>query len=130
MFHVLPHFAISLTSILHPSSIEIIFHDSNDIPKQTESLGNQSDPTINQAVHSQLRCLSERIRKEFFWIKHIRYESHETLFCCPVFFQKGGVRCRAHNTSGCECLHLLYSGFRCQIPKVGGFHPVRLVHER
>ena len=114
MFHVLPHFAISLTSILHPSSIEIIFHDSNDIPKQTEGLRNQSDPTINQAIHSQLRCLSERIRKEFFWIKHIRYESHETFFCCPVCSQKGGVKCHAHNTSGCEWLHLLYSGFRCR----------------
>ena len=67
MFHVLPHFAISLliTSILHPSSIEIIFHDSNDIPKQTEGLRNQSDPNINQAIHSQLRCLPERIREEF-----------------------------------------------------------------
>ena len=129
MFHVLPHFAISLliTSILHPSSIEIIFHDSNDIPKQTEGLRNQSDPNINQAIPSQLRCLLERIRKEFFWIKHIRYE---TFFCCPVCSQKGGVKCRSHNTSGCECLHLLYSGFRCQIPKVGGFHSVRLVHER
>ena len=86
MFHVLPHFAISLTSILHPSSIEIIFHDSNDIPIQTEGLRKQSDPTINQAIHSQLRCLCERIRKEFFWIKHIRYE---TFFCCPVCSQKG-----------------------------------------
>lgn len=114
MFHVLPHLAISLTSVLHPSSIEIIFHDSNDIPKQTEGLRNQSDPTINQAIHSQLRCLSERIRKEFFWIKHIRYESHETFFCCPVCSQKGGVKCHAHNTSGCEWLHLLYSGFRCR----------------
>ena len=128
MFYVLPHFAISLTSILHPSSVEIIFHDSNDIPKQTEGLRNQSDSTINQAIHSQLRCLSERIRKAFFWLKHIKYESHETFFCCPVSSQKGGVKCRAHNTSGCSTL--LYSGFRCQTPKVGGFHSIRLVHQR
>ena len=88
MFHFLPHFTISLliTSILNPSSIEIIFHDSNDIPKQTEGLRNQSDPNINQAIHSQRRCLPERIHKKFFWIKHVRYE---TLFCCPVCPQKG-----------------------------------------
>ena len=103
MFHILPHFAISIVFILHSSSIEIIFHDGNDAPAQMAGLNYQRDLKTSRAIHLQLRCLLERIREEFFWLEHMRYE---ICVCCPVCSKKG-TKCRAHDMRGCECLHLL-----------------------
>ena len=104
MFHILPHLAISLIVLLHSSSIEIIFHDGIDAPAQTAGLTYQSDVITSRTIHSQVRYLLERIREEFFWLKHMKYEM---CVCCPVCSQKGGVKCHAHDVRGCECLHLL-----------------------
>ena len=103
MFHILPHLAISLIFILHSASIEVIFHDGSDAPAQMAGLTYQRDLITSRTIHSRLRCLLERIRKEFLWLKHMRYEM---CVCCPVCSKKG-VRCRDHDMRGCECLHLL-----------------------
>ena len=92
MFHILPDLAVSLVLMLHSSSIEIIFHDANDA----------CELNITRDIYSKLKCLLERICKNFFWLQHMRYEM---CVCCPVCSQKGGAKCRAHDTRGCECLH-------------------------
>ena len=104
MFHIVPQGTISFIFLLHSSSIEIIFHDGTDAFAQTAGLTYQSDVITSRAIHSQLRYLLEQIRKEFFWLKHMKFEM---CVCCPVCSQKGGVKCRSHDMRGCECLHFL-----------------------
>ena len=93
MFHILPERAISLVFMLHSSSIEIVFHDGKDA----------RDLSISRTIYSQLKCLLERICKEFFWLKHVKYRM---CVCCPVCSQDD-VTCSAHGMRGCECLHFL-----------------------
>ena len=93
MFHILPERAISLVFMLHTSSIEIVFHDGKDA----------RDLNTSRTIYSQLKCLLERICKEFFWLKHVKYRM---CVCCPVCSQDD-FTCRAHGMRGCECLHFL-----------------------
>ena len=93
MFHILPERAISLVFMLHSSSIEIVFHDGKDA----------RDLNTSRTIYSQLKCLLERICKEFFWLKHVKYRM---CVCCPVCSQDD-FTCRAHGMRGCECLHFL-----------------------
>ena len=93
MFHILPERAISLVFMLHASSIEIVFHDGKD----------SRDLNTSRTIYSQLKCLLERICKEFFWLKHVKYRM---CVCCPVCSQDD-FTCRAHGMRGCECLHFL-----------------------
>ena len=93
MFHIIPDRAISIVIMLYSSSIEIVFHDGGDT----------RDLNTSRAIYSQLKCLLEDIRKDSFWLKHMKYEM---CFCCPVCSQKDS-RCRAHDVRGCECLHWL-----------------------
>ena len=93
MFHILPERAISLVFMLHSSSIEIVFHDGKDA----------GDLNTSRTIYSQLKYLLERICKEFFWLKHVKYRM---CVCCPVCSQDD-FACRAHGMRGCECLHFL-----------------------
>ena len=93
MFHILPECAISLVFMLHSSSIEIVFHDGKDAGYLSTS----------RTIYSQLKYLLERICKEFFWLKHVKYRM---CVCCPVCSQDD-FACRAHGMRGCECLHFL-----------------------
>ena len=93
MFHILPDRAISLVFMLHSSSIEIVFHDGKDV----------GDLYTSRTIYLQLKCLLERICKEFFWLKHVKYRM---CVCCPICSQED-VTCRAHGMRGCECLHFL-----------------------
>ena len=93
MFHILPERAISLVFMLHSSSIEIVFHDGKDARYLSTS----------RTIYSQLKYLLERICKEFFWLKHVKYRM---CVCCPVCSQDD-VTCRPHGVRGCECLHFL-----------------------
>ena len=93
MFHILPERAISLVFMLHSSSIEIVFHGGKDA----------GDLNTSRTIYWQLKCLLERICKEFFWLKHVKYRM---CVCCPVCSQDD-VTCRAHGMRGCECLHFL-----------------------
>ena len=93
MFHILPERVISVVFMLHSSSIEIVFHDGIDA----------GDLNTSRTIYSQLKCLLERICKEFFWLKHVKYRM---CVCCPVCSQDD-FTCRAHDMRGCECLHFL-----------------------
>ena len=102
MFHILPERAISLVFMLHSSSIEIVFHDGKDA----------RDLNTSRTIYSQLKCLLERICKEFFWLKHVKYRM---CVCCPVCSQDD-FTCRAHGMRGCECMHFLSESELCERP--------------
>ena len=108
LFHILPHQGTSVIIMCHSFSIEIALHDGNDFrgARSADFLtDSHSDLTTSRAIHWQLRLILECMRKEFTWLKNMRYEM---CICCPVCSQKGSdVRCRAHDVRGCECLHLL-----------------------
>ena len=63
------------------------------------------DLNVSRDIHRQMRLFLECMRKEFFWLEHMRYEM---CVSCPVCsLQKGSSKCRDHGVRGCECLHLL-----------------------
>ena len=104
LFHIRPdQFVIFLC---HSSSIEIAFHDGSDSLEAvvTGFPDGNFDLTTSRAIHWQLRMILECMRKEFGWLKNMKYNM---CVCCPVCSQEGSVKCRTHNVRGCECLHLL-----------------------
>ena len=106
LFHILPDQGTSVIFMCHSSSIEIVVHsgdDSVDAGMPAFTHGNL-DLTTSRRIHWQLRLILECMRKEFRWLKNMRFEM---CVCCPVCSQRGSVRCRTHDVRGCECLHLL-----------------------
>ena len=106
LFHILPDQGKSVIFLCHSSSIEIVVYSGNDAI-ETDGAGlthGNVDLTTSRAIHRQLGMVLECMRKEFGWLKNMRYEM---CVCCPVCSQKGSVKCRAHDVRGCECLHLL-----------------------
>ena len=105
-FHILPDQGTSVIFLCHLSSIEIVVLNGNGIV-DVGTVGfnhGEFDVTICRAILRQLRLILECMRKEFGWLKNMRYEM---CVCCPVCSQDGSVKCRAHDVRGCECLHLL-----------------------
>ena len=105
-FHILPDQGVSVIIMCHSSSIEIALHDGSDLSVAMEAdfIDDYSNVTTSRAIHWQLRLILECMRREFSWLKHMRYE---ICVCCPVCSQRDAVRCRTHDVRGCECLHLL-----------------------
>ena len=106
LFHILPDQGTSVTFLCHSSSIEINVYSGNYVIEMDGAglTHDNVDLTTSRAIHRQLRMILECMRKEFGWLKNMRYEM---CVCCPVCSQKGSVKCRAHDVRGCECLHLL-----------------------
>ena len=105
LFYILPDHGVSVIIMCHSSFIEIALHDGSDfcgaMPVDfTEDCSNLT----SRAIHRQLRLILECMRRQFCWLKNMRYEM---CICCPVCSQEGSVKCRAHKVRGCECLHLL-----------------------
>jgi len=100
------------------SSIKVVVHRENPIhesgvesalSKMTLSADasyDTSDETFPCKVFRQLETILESMRKEFCWLKYMRYEAS---FICPVCCQGGAVGyCDTHHVQGCkqeECLH-------------------------
>ena len=105
-FHILPDQGVSVIIMCHSSSIEIILHDGSDFcgAMEEDFIDDYSNLATSRAIHWQLRLILECMRREFSWLKHMRYEM---CVCCPVCSQRDAVRCRTHDVRGCECLHLL-----------------------
>ena len=106
LFHILPHNATSLVLLCHSSSIEIVFCVGDGVALAEEaSFSCEVDRNVSRDIHRQMRLFLECMRKEFFWLEHMRYEM---CVSCPVCsLQKGSSKCRKHCVSGCDCLHLL-----------------------
>ena len=102
-FHILPDEGTSVIIMCHSSSIKIVVHDGSDI-SEANVTGCSPGLTTSRKMHFQLRLILERMRREFSWLKYMRYEM---CICCPVCSQRGSVKCRSHDVRGCECLHLL-----------------------
>ena len=106
LFHIRPHNATSLVLLCHSSSIEVVFCGGAGVALADEggfSCG--VDLNVSRDIHRQMRLFLECMRKEFFWLEHMRYEM---CVSCPVCsLQKGSSKCRDHGVRGCDCLHLL-----------------------
>ena len=106
LFHIRPHNATSLVLLCHSSSIEVVFCGGAGVALADEggfSCG--VDLNVSRDIHRQMRLFLECMRKEFFWLEHMRYEM---CVSCPVCsLQKGSSKCRKHCVRGCDCLHLL-----------------------
>ena len=105
LFHIFPHDAISVILLCHSSSIEIVFHVADVTRAEEEAFIHERYLNASRDIHRQLRLFLERMRNEFFWLKHMRYE---TCVSCPVCsLQTECSKCRDHGVRGCDCLHLL-----------------------
>ena len=106
LFHILPHNATSLVLLCHSSSIEIVLCVGDGVTLADEaSFSCEVDLNVSRDIHRQMRLFLECMRKEFFWLEHMRYEM---CVSCPVCsLQKGSSKCRKHCVRGCDCLHLL-----------------------
>ena len=93
------------------SSIKVVVHRGNDIQESgAECLQSMSGSVdvFAGSVCRQMELILESMRKEFCWLKNMRYKLS---FVCPVCCQ-GGVDgyCDTHRVEGCkkeECLHFL-----------------------
>ena len=105
MFQILPDQGISVILLCHSSSIEILVYSGDDEYETTAAFtrGN-CDVSTSRYIHWKLRLILECMRKEFHWLKNIKYEM---CVCCPVCSQPGSAKCRAHDVRGCPCIHLL-----------------------
>ena len=112
------------------SSIKVVVHRGNGIQESgaecLQSMTSLSldvshdkfDVTFVGSVCRQLELILESMRKEFFWLKNMRYELS---FICPVCCQ-GGVDgyCDTHWVEGCkkeECFHFLSLSQLCNSKK-------------
>ena len=105
-FHILPDQGVSIIIMCHSSSIEIALHDGGNFcgAKVEDFIDDYSNLATSRAIHWQLRLILECMRREFSWLKQMKYEM---CVCCPVCSQRYAVSCRTHDVRGCECLHLL-----------------------
>ena len=106
LFHICPHNATSLVLLCHSSSIEIVLFVGDGVALADEArFSCEVDRNVSRDIHRQMRLFLECMRKEFFWLEHMRYEM---CVSCPVCsLQKGSSKCRKHCVRGCDCLHLL-----------------------
>ncbi|XP_022803633.1 uncharacterized protein LOC111340970 [Stylophora pistillata] len=95
MFRILPEQGISVIFWYHSSSIEVAVYSGDD---------DQIRADISRTVRWKLRFVFECMRKEFHWLKNVKYDM---CVCCPVCSQPGSVKCHEHSVRGCECLHFL-----------------------
>ena len=106
LFHICPRNATSLVLLCHSSSIEIVMCVGDGVALADEArFSCEVDLNVSRDIHRQMRLFLECMRKEFFWLEHMRYE---VCVACPVCsLQKGNSKCRKHCVRGCDCLHLL-----------------------
>ncbi|KAL9967685.1 hypothetical protein ACROYT_G025970 [Oculina patagonica] len=116
-FFTHPSEGCSIILLCHYSSIEVVVHKEDctaeicsTVPPGLNSSSEFSYDTfqvaIARTVCRQLGLMLECMRKEFPWLKNMKYEMS---VCCPVCCKEGAVEhCRNHNVRGCkqeECLH-------------------------
>ena len=107
----------SVILLCHSSYIEVVVHRGNFSPelagglKSTMNISADNhhdtfEASCARAVRRQLGLLLECMRKEFCWMRNMKYEVR---FMCPVCCQGGSVKyCCTHHKKACtqeECLH-------------------------
>ena len=109
----------SVVLLCHSSLIEVVVHEGNvclhEEDWQVDLLGNSPgvqrdsfEVFCAREVFRQLVLLLECLRKEFCWLKRMKYEAG---IICPVCCHNRLVKyCRTHDKEGCkweECLHFI-----------------------
>ena len=88
----------SVVLLCHSLFIEVVVHGGND----------SFDVSCGQSVFKQLVSMLERMRKEFFWLKSMRYQAGVV---CTVCCRGRKVEyCDTHDKDNCEreeCLHFI-----------------------
>jgi len=113
----------SVVLLCHSFSIEVVVHTGNSTDDLADNLQSKlslsadaSCDTCARAVRRQLRLILESMRKEFCWLKNLKYE---VSFICPVCCQGSVVNyCRTHRAEGCEqeeCLHFWSESQLCDV---------------
>ena len=114
----------SVVLLCHSFSIEVVVHKGNfshgqfeGIPQSKLSLSaDASCDTCARAVRRQLGLILESMRKEFCWLKNLKYDVR---FICPVCCQGSSVNyCRTHRAQRCEqeeCLHFWSESQLCDV---------------
>ena len=95
-----------------------------DIPQSELSLSAGGNCDIcTFAVRRQLALILESMRKEFCWLKNLKYEFS---FICPVCCQGSSVNyCRTHRAERCEqedCLHFWSESRVCDVKTLSCFN--------
>ena len=110
---------VSVILLCHSSLIEIVIHGGNVPPLKDDlqanlgmAFGDQSDSFdvlgCAREIYRQLVLLLECLRKEFCWLKKMKYQAR---VICPVCCHKRLVKyCHTHDKQDCEgeeCLHFI-----------------------
>ena len=101
----------SVVLLCHSFSIEVVVHRGNSDNLQSK-LSLFADAYAS-AVRRQLGLILESMRKEFCWLKNLKYE---VSFICPVCCQGSAVN--THRAKGCEqeeCLHFWSESKLCDV---------------
>lgn len=107
----------SVILLCHSSSVEIVYHRAKDnfgladclqsrMNLSTDLRHDNFDVIFARDVHRQVVFILESMRKEFCWLKNMKYDSR---VLCSICCQGGAINfCRIHRAQGCtqeECLH-------------------------
>ena len=108
----------SVVLLCHSSLIEVVVHEGNvrspkenlqaDLSNTLEAQRNSFEVFCAREVFRQIVLLLECLRKEFCWLKKMKYQAG---IICPVCCHKRLVkRCLTHHKQDCEqeeCLHFI-----------------------
>ena len=123
-FYIARHKNCSVVLLCHSSLIEVVVHGVNGGPVQDDLQANLGMPSGDQrdsfevfsahSVFRQLVLLVECLRKEFCWLKRMKYQAG---VICPVCCHKRLVKyCSTHHKQNCEreeCLHFISESELC-----------------
>ena len=116
----------SVVLLCHSSLIEVVVHEGNvrspkddlraDLGNSPRDQRDSFEVFCARQVFRQLMLLLECLRKEFCWLKRIKYQAG---IICPVCCHKRFVNyCRTHHKQNCEheeCLHFIPESELCNL---------------
>ncbi|XP_022797300.1 uncharacterized protein LOC111335610 isoform X1 [Stylophora pistillata] len=116
-FLILPEEGCSIILLSHSSFIEVVAHQATGICDASNGSGGNSDfPTsvtehtsdvlVARAVRRQLVLMLECMRKEFPWLKDMKWKLK--VLCSVCCRGNSVIYCRDHGVKGCkkeQCLH-------------------------
>ena len=116
----------SVVLFCHSFSIEVVVHKGNSSQDVADGLQSKlslsadaSCDSCARAVRRQLTLMLESMRKEFCWLKNMKYK---VSFICPVCCEGNAVKdCGAHGAKRCEreeCLHFWSESQLCSVKTI------------
>ena len=113
----------SVILFCHSFSVEVVVHKGNSrqdaadgLPSKLSLSEDASFDSCARAVRRQLALILESMRKEFCWLKNMKYK---VSFICPVCCEGNAVKyCGTHDAKRCEqeeCLHFWSESELCSV---------------